>query len=80
MCFRPPSVDESGESVCSFCGAENPKGSLRCTSCGKELLMVPKAAMGGSAIPTVPGIGGISAPKPKGPPKPPGAVPPSVPR
>lgn len=70
MCFRPPSIEESGEAVCSSCGADNPKGSLVCASCGKELLQVPKAALGVSAIPKVPGFPGISSPVPKGPPKP----------
>ena len=78
MCFRPPSIEEAGESVCSSCGSENPKGSTVCVSCGKELLSVPKAAMGGSAIPTVPSIGGkMSVPKVPSSPK---AAPLSVPK
>lgn len=71
MCFRPPSVDEGGESVCSSCGASNPSGSDICTSCGKPLLKVPSAAMRGSAIPGVPSVSG--APKPPGAPRVPSA-------
>lgn len=66
MCFRPPSVDEGGESVCSSCGAPNPPGSDVCVSCGKPILKVPKAAMGSSGIPTP---GGAGIPKPPGVPK-----------
>lgn len=68
MCFRPPSVDEGGESVCSSCGATNPPGSDTCTKCGKPILKVPAAAMGRAGAPPVPG-----APKVPGPPKAPSA-------
>lgn len=71
MCFRPPSVDEGGESVCASCGATNPPGSDSCTSCGKPLLKVPAAAMGRASAPPVPGAPG--APKPPRVPKPPTA-------
>lgn len=67
MCFRPPSVSEGGDAVCASCGANNPLGSDTCASCGKPLLKVPAAAMGG-AVPAVPGAGGV--PKPPSVPKP----------
>jgi|GEM_PF-6239719 len=68
MCFRPPSVSESGESVCSFCGEQNTKGSWTCASCGRELLKVPEAAKGISNIPAVPNLSGSTS-FPKGPPR-----------
>ncbi|WP_438821540.1 zinc-ribbon domain-containing protein [Gordonibacter massiliensis (ex Traore et al. 2017)] len=71
MCFRPPSVDEGGESVCASCGATNPPGSETCTTCGRPLLKVPAAALGRSAAPPVPG--GPAAPVPPRVPKPPAA-------
>ncbi|WP_425226267.1 zinc-ribbon domain-containing protein [Raoultibacter timonensis] len=76
MCFRPPSVDEGGESVCTSCGATNPSGSEVCTSCGKPLLKIPAAAMGRAGAPPAPGVPGAQGAP--GVPKPPTA--PRVPK